>query len=315
MNITINDAINEYYKLKETYEKTYYDKFIVPIIKTKDKSNKEKRVQYSKLPKPECINCKRNVGTIFSMKFIPEQFFKTFSIKCGDIKEPCPLNINFNYAERQTFEYNISLQQESLNKIKKDIILEKNNTLFNYLSESEAMTIFDTLTEKLKDVSELFGYAVEKNILQNDNPAKLGLLKEKQEEFNKIYLTQFKSLLSEYKNKNKDELLLDAVKYYMNEMIPLINEIRSLKYEVNEVEYDEINNKYYLIQKKNSLQSKEIYMEDDDKIIDFTKGTKKITTSKTLKVKQTRPSKKTQKKRSKTTITLIEDEEEEEKEL
>jgi uncharacterized protein YbgA (DUF1722 family) len=307
MNITINDALNEFYKLKESYEKTYYDKFISPIVKSKTKSNKEKRVEYSKLPKPECINCKRNVGTLFSVKYNFNEYIKLFTIKCGDIKEPCPLNISFNYADRQTFDFNINIQQKSLNNIKKNIIIEKNNTIFNYINETEALTIFNKLTEELKNVSELLGYAIEKNILKNNNPAKHELLKKKEDEFNRTNLMHFKKLLNDYNNTNRDETLLDAVKYYKNEMIPLLNEIQNLKYEVNIIEYNEDKNIFNLIQKKNSLQSQEIFIEDDDKVNDFIKGTTKKTVSKTLKSRDDNKSNKTRKLKPK--LELVEEEE------
>jgi hypothetical protein len=274
MNIV--DALNEYYNLKEKYEKTYYNKFINPLVKSNTLSKREKRVEFAKLPKPECINCKRNVGTLFSMKFNQDEFVKMFSIKCGDIKEPCPLNISFNYAERQTYDFNIEVNQKSLNKVKKEIIIEKNNTMFNYVNENEALETFNKLTEEMKNISEMLGYAIEKNILKNNNPDKLELLKKKQEELYKIYLTHLKTLLNEYNKSNKDEILIDAVKYYNIEMTPLLREIMNLKYEINMIEYDDDKNMYYLIQQKNSLISKELYMEDDDKVIEFTKkGMKK----------------------------------------
>jgi hypothetical protein len=303
MNLTVNDAINEYYKLKENYEKTYFDKFINPIIKSKEKSNKEKRVEYSKLPKPICINCKRNVGTIFSTKYNPDEFIKVYSVKCGDIKEPCPLNITFNYAERQTFEYAINTQQKNMNETKVDIIKEKNNVIFGYTKEDEALEIFNKVTEKLKDVSELLGYVIEKNILKNNNPEKYQLLIEKQDEFNKIYMVQFKNYIDE-------EQYLDAVKYYKTEMIPLLNEIEMLKYETNIIEYNELMGIYHLIQKKNSLLNQETYIEEDDKIINFVKGitSKKTKTTKVRKVSTTKT------RKLKPTIELVQEEEEEDEE-
>ena len=66
-NITPTDAINEFYKMKDKYESGYYEKYVNPIVKS-NQSKREKRVAYSKLPKHECINCKRNVGTIFTIK-------------------------------------------------------------------------------------------------------------------------------------------------------------------------------------------------------------------------------------------------------
>lgn len=67
-NLDVNDALNEFYKLKSTYETEYYTKYVKPIISSEGMSKREKKAAYSKLPKAECINCKRNVGTLFSIK-------------------------------------------------------------------------------------------------------------------------------------------------------------------------------------------------------------------------------------------------------
>ena len=89
--ISVEDATNEYYRLKNLYETSYYEKYIKPIVKADKKSKREKRVEYSKLPKAECVNCKRNVGTTFSI--IGKISERVFTVKCGDISAPCPLNI------------------------------------------------------------------------------------------------------------------------------------------------------------------------------------------------------------------------------
>ena len=74
--LTVNEALNEYYSLKSTYENNYHDKYIKPILTAKNKSKQEKRLEYNKLPKPECINCKRNVGSIFTIKKNHNEYFR-----------------------------------------------------------------------------------------------------------------------------------------------------------------------------------------------------------------------------------------------
>ena len=55
---TVIEAINEFYRLKDKYETGYNTKYVLPIVKRSNIPNKAKRVLFSKLPKPECINCK-----------------------------------------------------------------------------------------------------------------------------------------------------------------------------------------------------------------------------------------------------------------
>jgi GDPmannose 4,6-dehydratase len=69
-----------YYKLKTAYENAYnVDKN--KIIKMKDLSWKEKRIEFSKL-KPKCINCKRAVGSLFYTT--KNKGERTLVAKCGD---------------------------------------------------------------------------------------------------------------------------------------------------------------------------------------------------------------------------------------
>jgi hypothetical protein len=97
------EAINEYYRLKDKYEKDYYEKYVKPIVNN-NKSRREKRVEFSRLPKPECINCKRNVGTIFTIKGDDKELIHTYTAKCGDIVAPCPLNISIITPYTEPYE-------------------------------------------------------------------------------------------------------------------------------------------------------------------------------------------------------------------
>jgi hypothetical protein len=58
-------------------------------------------------------------------------------------------------------------------------------------------------------------------------------------------------------------------------MIPKLKEIQMLKYNVNTVEFDEINNIYQLYQFPNSLENNEFFY-SNDKIIKFVRGVKKV---------------------------------------
>ena len=117
------EAINEYYRLKDKYESGYYDKYVKPIIKS-DKSNREKRVEFSKLPKHECINCKRNVGSIFSLVQDTNELLRKYIVKCGDLADPCPLDIQINYSSREPFDSIISTGLSDIDLVKLEIIKE-----------------------------------------------------------------------------------------------------------------------------------------------------------------------------------------------
>ncbi len=269
--LTPIEAINEFYRLKDKYENGYYEKYVKPIIKS-NKSNKEKRVEYSKLPKHECINCKRNVGTIFTINFDIKEQLRHFTSKCGDIQDPCPLNIQINYSSRDPMDLLIKEGLSEINKMKLDIIKEKNNSLF---FQKNVVDVFNKLTEELKLETENTGFIIETNIINNDNPEKKILFKQTLDEFGKGFILPFKKMVKEFDETNNELILNQSVNFYINEIIPKLKEILSLKYNVSIVEYDDSNNVYKLIQLPKSLESNEYYSKADDKILAFVKGVKK----------------------------------------
>ena len=127
--LTPIEAINEFYKLKSKYEAGYYEKYVNPIVKS-NQSKREKRVAYSKLPKHECINCKRNVGTIWDIRSVYVDDIKYYKAKCGDLENPCPLDIQINYSFRDLMDKSISTGLSQIETIKMEFIKEKNNALF-----------------------------------------------------------------------------------------------------------------------------------------------------------------------------------------
>jgi len=262
------EAINEFYKLKEKYESVYYEKYVKPIV-TSNKSKREKRVEYSKLPKHECINCKRHVNTIFKVSTNHNELLKTFLVKCGDFTEPCPLDIQINYAFRDQIDTLIRDGLQQIESIKLQVIKEKNNALF---FNQDVVSIFDKITQQLKSETEFTGFIIETNVLRNNNPEKSDLLKKTIDEFGKGFIIPFKQMIKEYMDTSNELILNQATTFYINEMIPKLKEIQVLKYKVNIVEFD---NTYKLIQLPNSLESNEFFAGGEDKVIKFVKGVRK----------------------------------------
>lgn len=269
--LTPIEAINEFYRLKDKYQSSYYEKYVNPISRRSNKSKREKRIEYSKLPKPECINCKRNVGTIFYINIDEPEQIRVFKAYCGDRQDPCPLDIQINYAMRVQMDEIIREGLAEIEKIKLDIIKEKNNSLF---FNKGVVDVFNNLTENLKAETENTGYVIETNILRNDNPEKRVLLRQTIDEFGKGLILPFKQMVKEFNETNNELILNQAVNFYINEIIPKLKEILLLKYDVCMVEYDESNNIYKLIQLPNSIESNEYYLKGDDKVVKFVRGVK-----------------------------------------
>ena len=279
---TLNEVLNEYYKLKSKYEDNYHDKYIKPILRSEGKSKREKRLEYQKLPKPECINCKRNVGSIFTIKKDPQEYSRTFIAKCGNLDDPCPLSIVFDYTGRDELDKEIFKHNNDIKEIKTKIISDKNNMMFGYVNQDNAIQQFNTDTTELKEITEAAGFIMEINIQLNDNPVKKDLIKTNEDKFGIDYLIPFKSMIKEFDQTGKTEILNKAVKFYVDELAPLAKTITNLKYEVSYVDFlekkdnedpTEKGDLYILVQKKNSLYSLEYTLYGNDEIKSFTKGT------------------------------------------
>lgn len=301
------EAINEFYRLKDKYESVFYDKYVKPIIKSKQ-TNKEKRVEFARLPKHECINCKRNVGTIFNISYDSKEILRKFMAKCGDLTDPCPLDIHINYSVRERFDKVIEDGLASVEKIKLDIIKQKNNALF-FEKGQNIINIFEKLTTDLKKETEQLGYSMEKDILKNDNPERIILLNKTINEFGIGCLLPFKQMIHEYMDTNNELIMNQAINFYVNEMIPKLKEIQNIKYAVNMVEYDADEQKYILIQRQNSLENEEECFEDDDKVLKFIKGLRKG--NKTRKIVEDNLFKNNKTKKLKPTLEIVGDDDEE----
>ena len=278
--LTTIEAINEFYRLKDKYETSYFEKYVKAIVNSK-KTKREKRVDFSRLPKHECINCKRNVGTVFTIKYYKPDFVRQFIAKCGDFQNPCPLDIQINYALREPFSKYIKTEVDNIEVLKLEIIKEKNNALF---FKKDVLKSFEDITSELTSESEIAGIAIETNILKNDNPEKRVLLRQTIDEFGKGFIIPFKQMVQEFNDTNNELILNQAVNFYINEMMPKLKDIQELKYAVNFVEYEPKDHLYRLIQFANSLESYEYCFKDDDKVVKFIKGVKKDNKSKTKKV-------------------------------
>lgn len=305
-NLNVNDALNEYYKLKSNYEENYHDKYIKPILRSKNKSKREKRLEYQKLPKPECINCKRNVGSIFTIKKNTAEYFRQFVAKCGDLKDPCPFNIVIDYTQRTELNKELLDHDHDINIIKNKIIKDKNNVMFGYVNQQKAFEMFYSDTAELKDITETSGYILDINIQLNDNPIKKELIKNSEDRFGQEFVMPFKEMIKTFNQTDNSAEVNTAVTLYTNEMVPLAKTIRDLKYDVCYIDFvegknmdDNTGDTFFLIQKKNSLYNLEYTLYGNDEIKSFVKGnkgsksrTKKLRgslnqTSKTRKLKPT----------------------------
>jgi hypothetical protein len=257
MDLTkLNDAITQYYKLKESYENKINQNKL-KIINNPVLTNKEKQQKF-KLLKKFCINCKKEGGTIFSNN---DGILKA---RCGHLSSPCSLNIEIDkgkYILGDTLAEKLKIK---INKLKVDIIKIKLDFLFSYISESEALEKFNALKESLTNENSLYQKVELHNINIMDNPKTEDLLKEANKDLF-IEIQQIKDYCKVY-NITKNKLLLEnVVQNYLSKILPLTNTISDLKYEYREIDKNE-DPDAILIEKKYTLESL-LYTLEQGKII------------------------------------------------
>jgi hypothetical protein len=252
ISISTTDAFNEYYKLKNKYESDY-NKDKQKIIKNKQMSWKEKRNEFKQL-KPKCINCKRPVGTIFSIKHSgePNDDFRELKAICGSLSEPCTLNININAGVTYNMMDHIKELEKDIENYKNEIIEYKNKLLFGYTKTETAVENFDKIKEAINDTSFLLNinyehmFDVVDNKITNESIVKL-----KEEVY--ILVNEIKMSIKRFDSTGNVQFVRDSIDIYVNQMESKLKELSSLKYKVNLVEFDEYEGVYRLIQRKNGI--------------------------------------------------------------
>lgn len=262
----IIQATNGYYKMKEKYnsalEKRRQRMMNDPIINWSSLSSQQKARRMANI-KPSCILCKQEGGTIFS-----ETGGRIKAI-CGNISQPCGLHIEVERGKYTSLE---TMMNESLAEVratKDEIIRMKLDLLFQFISEDEVTSTFESiqhkLQEQLKMYSEFRTYYL--SVIDNDD------LKQDMERFTRIIdekTTQIKTYMKEFNDtegRNKS-IIDDVLVLYQDEIEPAFITLREKKYVYSQVETSENPNgslvemyndtEFYLSQKKYSYN--ELYM-------------------------------------------------------
>lgn len=267
-NTKNTDKLFEYYSIKNLYEKeinTAKEK----IIKNENLNLKEKRQEMTK-KKAKCVNCKRNVGTIFTRK--ADDLKTSLKAYCGDRENPCPLNINIEIDYVEYIPQLLIDFSKEINKIKNDIIKYKNNIIFGYNNVD---------TAEIKKITEDLEYNISyfnlMNVKYNDIDNNYEKNKKKEDLSLKLYevIDEIKKLIQEFKNTNDKKYIKNAVELYIDVIIPLNKEIREIKYK--HIDVEESENIFTLTQINTPIDDLENKDNDYIKILSFVIGMGKKT--------------------------------------
>ena len=214
-----NEKLTKFYTLKNNYNENV-EKLKSQLFDKENLSRKEKKKLFLE-KKPKCINCHRNVGTIFEVKSI--ELTKTLKATCGDMTEPCPLHLELKLGYYLLYTQDFKNATKKINSLKLEIILLKNNLLFHYGNKINIMKKFNELKEELTSEIELYEFTLSQY-------HKFLNIKEKESINNQLLLDIqsavefFQLKCKEYKINSSHTLLEEIINIYIQQIVPLIEE-------------------------------------------------------------------------------------------
>jgi len=264
------DAINKFYQLKGKYDEITRRKK-QKIINNSSLSKREKKRLWDS-EKMKCINCKKPIGTFFSVKNrrLLAQCGATFSKNLSDPNiKPCRLNIDIQLASVTTMQDTIKQFGEYKEKDKEEIIKTKLNLLFNFTTEEEAIKVFEEKRDEFDEDVSTYNQYLELFIDVHNSPEKRErikvLLKEKERLVGEIK-DILKKKTSDDEKKSVSDLIearvKDAINVQIGQLEDVLKELRNLNYESYKV-VEDVDNPL-----EHRLETKDVITARSEVIID-----------------------------------------------
>jgi hypothetical protein len=224
--------MDEYYKLKQKYEKKKASA-ITKIYNKPTKTVEKKRIGAKKYI-PPCINCKRKVGSIFS------NTNKLYTIKCGDTAEPCDLDYNARRDVTVNLENMVNAREKHIDTIRESIIRTKLDFLFKYADEENTLSKFNKQKTELSienqhihERKEELSKRLHINDRRHNSVIDNGVYNET--------LKQIRENSTEFKKSGEIRYLNENALLTKDVMLPLLKQMRATKYDVSKIETYELN--------------------------------------------------------------------------
>ena len=262
-HISIDDALHEYYKLKDLYDEKYEIKKS-SVLSDETLSIAQKRSEIAKFKRArKCIVCKSTGGTKFT------DLNRTLKAVCGSATNPCGLNIEIAKGKIVNIGELMAATYSKIEGIKDNIIKYKLDLLFRYITDEQLVQKFGEAKKDLDTYLEQYDKLYNKYIDITVNPQNIEELKRFNAELY-MYIGQIKQLMNEFKATGENEKIRTVIEIYLTNIVPLTKKIRDATYVYNSVEYDDNTKEYKLIQKKYNIKSMEVDIEHPE-VISFTK--------------------------------------------
>jgi len=221
------ECLQEYFRLKREYE-TKAKQLRKKAYEQTGSTNKKIQREQVKVP---CISCKRKVGTLFK-----NQNGKYIAM-CGDKEKPCSLDIQLFKGSFIPLEDQIDLFRRDIEDSKEKIIVQKMDTLFNYVDEKTAIDDFQRILKDFQSSSVIYKKFSDKYADLFENETRKLQRSRKQAEIYKI-LEDVEKMKEEYEKTGNHTLLVDFTKLQVDDLIPAIQQLRNLTFDTMYVEED-----------------------------------------------------------------------------
>lgn len=254
MNKDIEDAVNDFYRLKQDYERENENKRKkIKRDKTLSRQNKQQRLAQLVT---KCVNCAKQGGTIFSTDK------GVMRARCG-ATEPCSLNIEIKMPRVENLHELYSELSAYVQGLRTDIIRTKFDLLFGYITQEQALGTFNNTRDVLNSSQKYLDETKNtfNNIVHNKRNSVAIKVVEDQLFASK---EQLRELAKQYDEDGSEQVIRDMVELYKSDIIQLTTRVRNLKYAYNAVECGNggpvpcEDNVYHLIQ--NTYSAHELEM-------------------------------------------------------
>ena len=231
MDQDTKDAIDDYYRLKNTYEAKIL-KARRKILRDKSLYKTAKKQALAEL-KVACVSCGKEGGTAFREEGTKLYASCLASKKAS--KHECFLDIEIDRGSFEPITKLYKINSDLFAESRVNIIKTKLDVLFGYIAEEQAVVNFgrqkeefDISQSSLKEIHTIFA-----NILKNDrnkkaiNDTKINMA---------ILIEQINELLGQYSETEKKSFIADAMQSYVNDLYPEAKKLRMLSYAKNAIE-------------------------------------------------------------------------------
>jgi hypothetical protein len=263
-NIDYNEAIHDYFRMKNAYETKAKE---MKKRAFKNGANKKEGKKLALATKPKCIHCQRPVGTVFSIKD------NRYLAICGDTARPCSLNIEIFKGAFSPLLDLIYMFKEEMDKIKENIIIQKLDTLFDYVSEEKSVEMFKTELENYNIDGQIYKELLDKYEEYHDSYHKMDLIQRKRDKIF-TYIERIRGLLEEYKKTENRETLKAAVQLQVDDLLPETRNLRLLNSELMEINQTKHGNgriENFLFKHDVALSKLDYNEDENPRVIKFNK--------------------------------------------